>query len=870
MNKKIRNLDFGKIFTSHAFLLCFLMLIMLFLRIVPFYHTVFTSWPGTYGNFVNFASDDAVYHMRIVHNTLGHFPWRVFFDPFTYFPYGSQVHFGPFFTFIIAGSAWVLGFGHPSVELVNIVGAYLPPILGALCLIPTYFIAKKLFGKNAAFLAALVLTFLPGAFFQRSTLGFADHHVAETLFSSLSFMFVFYAFDARETERGSGKFWLYSLLAGFFFGIYLLSWPAALMFAGILFIFLLVMFISDTWRRRSTNYLLVLATGFYLPAMLMVLPYALMNPRLQLGYYSWTQPLVLLLLFAAILFCFLLANLSKTRRWHYILFSLLTSASVFGLTRWLFPEFARIISGGIQMLFTPKLGMYTVSEVWPAIIDPVTESFTLHTLWLSLFWALPCSLVAIPMFCDKALREGLPKDFLLAIWSILILFATAAQQRFAYYFAINAALLAAYVFNILFNCISEGSALGFIKNSKMRPCSQFILLGVLALAIIYPIFRQDVFSCAPRITKEWYEALIWLKTNTPDPQGSKIQKDFNYKNGFYPIPRQLGNKYSYPSSAYGVVIWWDHGHQLTYIAERIPNANPFQEGIIEEKNPNIGVAPFFTALDESTAVQNLDAMGSRYIVVDNDTVSRQYYAMRIWETNRTGDLGEENRTVQGDKSVLEALTKLHRSKGLELPMDKDVVRNSMLDRLYYQDGNSFSHLRLVYESTGDYVLNAKYLDPKTGQINHNYRLTNGNYAYLAEISKRAQKLTWLDEKQKNALIYDAKEPVHWIKIFEKVPGAKITGSAPENTEVSLSLVLLTNSGRVFIYKQKNKARSGQYEFTVPYATEVMRGVGYAYDVVPLTRYSVKIGTTEELVAVREEQVMHGETVANIIASEKAL
>jgi len=865
MYKKIRDFDFNKLFTSHTFLLFLLMLIMLFLRIVPFYHTVFTPWPDSYGNFVNFASDDAVYHMRIVHNTLGHFPWRVFFDPFTYYPYGSQVHFGPFFTFMIAGGAWVLGLGHPSVQLTNLVGAYLPPILGALCLIPTYFIAKKMFGRNAALIAALVLTFLPGAFFQRSTLGFADHHVAETLFSSLAFMFVFYALDARESKQRRGRLWIYAILSGFFFGIYLLSWPAALLFASILFVFILAMFISNSWRRRESNYLLVLAAGFYLPAFFMVLPYAFINSRLQLGYYSWTQPLILLLLFTAVLFFCLLAELSKEKRWHFPCFLVLVILAVSLCTHLFLPGFASIITGGIKLLFTPKLGMYTVSEVWPAIIDPVTEGFTLRALWLGLFWALPCSLIALPIFCDKAFQEGSPKNFLLAIWGILILLATASQQRFAYYFAINASIFSAYILNILFNKIYEGKALVFIKNANMRFTCKVVCYGLLALVIVYPLFRQDVVSCAPRITKEWHETFMWFKAHTPDPQGTKPPTSFEYKNGFYPIPIQLNKKYPYPPSAYGVAIWWDHGHQLSYIAERIPNANPFQEGIVDDEDPNIGVAPFFTALDESTAVKNLDNMGSRYIVVDNETASRQYYAMRIWETNKTGDLGEESRVAQGDKSALKVLTKIHRSKGLELPMDKDVVRNSMLQKLYYQDGNSFSHLRLVYESTGDYVLNAKYIDPKTGQIDRNYRLTNGNYAYLAEISKRAQQqLAWLDEKQKNALIYDAREPVHWIKVFEKVPGATITGSAPENTEVKLSLVLLTNSGRVFTYRQKTIAHLGQYEFTVPYATEVMRGVGYAYDVVPLTRYILKIGAQEELISVREEQVMLGDTIRTVL------
>ena len=93
--------------------------IMFFIRTVPIHHLIFTDWPSGYGKYVQFSADDAVYHMRFVHNTIHHFPWRVFFDPFTHFPFGSQIHFGPLFTLIIATVALVAGLGHTTPELIN-------------------------------------------------------------------------------------------------------------------------------------------------------------------------------------------------------------------------------------------------------------------------------------------------------------------------------------------------------------------------------------------------------------------------------------------------------------------------------------------------------------------------------------------------------------------------------------------------------------------------------------------------------------------------------------------------------------------------------------------------------------------------------
>src|SRR3972149_12113848 len=199
-------------------LLIIFAIIMLFVRIAPTYPIIFTDWLGDYGKFVNFAADDAVYHMRLVHNTIYHFPLRVFFDPFTHFPYGNQVHFGPLFTLIIASAALIAGLGHPTPELLNIVGAYTPVVMGVLCLIPLYFIACTLFGKTAAIITVFILTFLPGEFLQHSNLGFTDHHVAEVLFSTITCAFLIYAL----TIKNNRNFLIYSLFSGISFGLFIL------------------------------------------------------------------------------------------------------------------------------------------------------------------------------------------------------------------------------------------------------------------------------------------------------------------------------------------------------------------------------------------------------------------------------------------------------------------------------------------------------------------------------------------------------------------------------------------------------------------------------------------------------------------------
>jgi len=69
------------------------------------------------------------------------------------------------------------------------------------------------------------------------------------------------------------------------------------------------------------------------------------------------------------------------------------------------------------------------------------------------------------------------------------------------------------------------------------------------------------------------------KKTHPNPQGKIIDKNFDYTSGYYPTPQNLNTHYNYPESAYGVMSWWDQGHQITYIASAFPMQHHFKMGL---------------------------------------------------------------------------------------------------------------------------------------------------------------------------------------------------------------------------------------------------------------------------------------------------
>ena len=209
------------------FILCS---ISLYIRIALPYDQIFRD------GWVAFKGVDPYYHMRLVDNILHHFPHHIAFDAYTFYPHGASALFRPFFHWLVAAVAWIVGFGSPSQHTINLVGAYIPPILGTLTIIPVYFIGKELFNRWAGVISAALVVILPGEFLNRSLLGFTDHHVAESLFTTITILFLILAVKkARESEISFAHLinrdWatilkplIYTILAGVFLGIYLLTW----------------------------------------------------------------------------------------------------------------------------------------------------------------------------------------------------------------------------------------------------------------------------------------------------------------------------------------------------------------------------------------------------------------------------------------------------------------------------------------------------------------------------------------------------------------------------------------------------------------------------------------------------------------------
>ena len=798
-------------------------LIALYIRTIP-KAGVFLS-----NGFVRFGGNDPWYHLRNVEVIVHNFPHMPWFDAYTSYPNGYPQLFAPLFDMLLATIIWVLGLGNPSQDLIYKVCAYYPAFLGALVVIPTYFAAKWVFDRRVGLLAAILVAIAPGQFLSRSMIGFNDHHIAETLFSTITAMFIIMALKiAREhpitfENFRNGNFESlkpalpYLVLSGVALGAYSLAWVGAIFFCFIIGIYLTVQHIIDHMHKRSTDYLAVSGIIIFLIPLLMVL----MVPNLSSRALLLKGLLAGIIAFPLFTLISIELNKRKLEKYYYPLSIVALSIAVIILAKAFSPSAYALIAS-MASYFMRTGGGLTIAEASPLL--SVGGVFSLQPLWYYFAAGAYISFIALIFLAYEAItKKNTQEKTFLIVWSFMIIWAMLQQNRFAYYYSVNVAILAGYFgIKILdfaeWNILTDDFKRKVKSSTDLQPFVQksvkiwhILSVVLVVLLLIYPSYtlamQQSQGVGGPG--GQWLEAVGWMRYNTPDP-------GLDYY-GNYPIP-PTGEKFQYPDTAYGVMSWWDYGHWIEVIGRRIPNANPFQSGIggrrnsLDEENQP-GASTFFTAPseEEATAVLEVihpdpDKAGARYIVSDVEMATGKFHAMTAWTLDKA-NYYIPVQTSQGTQNV---------------PGPR--YFNSMEARLHIFDGNGLKQYRLVHESPAGYSAETGYKNIYNQLFGGSIPETNTGY----------------------------------VKIFEYVKGATIKGTASANETVAINTTIRTGLGRTFEYSQTTSG--GAYEFTVPYSTEGPVPGQTQFDTRPVGAYIISYGNVTKEVRVGEMDVLDGNTI----------
>lgn len=820
---------------------------------------------------------DSYYQWRTIEWTAENFPNTLPYEVYTGFPSGTYVgQFGTLFDQLIVTVAMIVGLGDPSSETLFTVALLSIPVMAALVAVPVFYMGRRLGGTVGGLVSIVVLSLFPGSFLSRSIVGQLDHHVGEVLFMAIAVLAMMVALRAGERDKPIYELlvdrdWatlkapmIYSALAGLAISLYVLVWPSGVVLVGVLAIFFTVQLCLDHVRGVSPDHIaFVGAVSMGVTALIMAL--FIEEWSASATSFGYVQPVAALLVGLGCVFMAWLArqwdNRDLERRYYPAAIAGLILVAFVGIALAL-PDLFATISDNLVRRLVPFGGVDTDATIVEA---QRPENFlSAHVLdeFGAAFYTMVVGIVLL-LLRPYLGREYRTEHTFLIVWALFLTSMAATQVRFAYYLALPVAVLNAAFIADIAHIINLDLKHG-LESVKQIETYQIIVVGMVVLLVFASIplaaagpwqvtgDNPDAGSPEPRPSADamlWEGSNEWLAENTPEPGnygGADNASELGYYDTYeYPD----GEDYDYPQGAYGVMSWWDYGHLITTQAERIPHANPFQQNaesasayltadseergemILETINSDADV-DWENVSDEEleTALEEADTGNEemRYVMIDSSMAGGKFGAITQWTGPDYQEYALPADYESGDSITTEDLED-------DYVTDESLYGQTMLSKMYFENGHNMEHYRLVHENTdgasqfisyaimdGDEVL----VEDGQPQIGVNIQFSESIRTQLSQIQEQSPyDVQIIDQRAGPGL-----------KTFERVEGATITGTledeelaADDSAMITATLELETADGRTIGYAQEADIQDdGSYELTVPYSTSGDLGVEDGY------------------------------------------
>lgn len=736
---------------------------------------VFTSWG------IRLSGNDPWYYLRLIEYTVSNFPNRIYYDTFTNYPHGTYVHFGSFVVYLT--SILTLITNQPAI----VVSAFVPVIASALLPLAVYLFATSTFNERVGVLSALLIAIIPGQLLNRGSLGFNDHHIWEVFFMTLTLGLFMYSIRISNNR----KLWIiYSTLTGISLWLYFVTWSPAFWLVILITVVVFIIRFDDMILQtdHSKTYIntaiimLSVCTVLYLPL-------SFIYPHFSATRYS---PLQLLVLVSSLVSLLILTRYIRTKKQFVTYVALIiTILAIVSIT---FPS----LYTGIPRLYRHGGGL-TIAEAQPFFM--MTGQFSLYPAYLNFALTFFFAILAYFILLYRIINRDMD-SFLPLIWGMVLYIALISQNRWAYYYGVVCAVYTSLVLDVILTRYKFYEHLHNLVTGYRHKISysSIVLCILLIIVVFYPTYTvaYEQSKASGPLNYAWYESLTWMRNNTPN-------KDL-YEKLYY-----FSTTDTHLNNTYGVMSWWDYGHWITAIAHRIPNANPFQQGIGGGSNP--GASTFLLSTTEDDAIRISDELGTKYVITDIEMTMGKFHAIVAWAYDSVSAVnkyfigaGYVHINSQGELAI--AMNKYQippNSKFIAQSLiPNDNYYKTMLIRLHLLDAYNLRHYRLIFES-----------DP----------ISPNNYMGFQEI---LYKLIYNNVYNSNI---DISGTSGYVKIFEQVKGATITGYTDSN-EVMIKTTIKTNKGRIFTYQQTTKPINGTYTFIVPYTQDT------TYPVKAITPYTI--------------------------------
>ena len=501
---------------------------------------------------------DTYYSVRQIEVMTNNFYQYNWYDPFTSYPKGRTVDWGPLFA-IFASSLCMLFGAHTFLQIYSI-SSLASPILSIFIIPIVYLLGKEIFDSKAGLIASGLMTVISFQYFIVSSYtGWIDHHIMEVFFTTL--FFLTYLYSLR-------KHFLFSVLSGVILFLALItSTTTIICLVIILFYIILISF------TENNNTLVSTTIPFVVSIFLLFIFGFVREPGFSLIQYSIGVIYVQIAIVIIAITVFLFSKITKL--YPRLLWGIpLGVAGICALIIEICPPVRAIADQSISLIFGNSQYTSVVTE---------TSNWSIIGMWSS--FNMSIILMICGIFILIYYRNN--KTIFLLIWLSLMLFLTILHQRFQYYLTIPLAITTGI-------CISDS------LNWKVQWGKWLIILltvGCVAVSAYNDV--NYVVNNDDRLSNDWVLTMEWIQENTEDT-------GINYYGDY--------TDFNYPNQSYSVIAMWDYGHWITTLGHRIPVANPFQDGVVETTS-------FFFSRNESEANEIIKRVNGKYVIVDDNMLN---------------------------------------------------------------------------------------------------------------------------------------------------------------------------------------------------------------------------------------------------------
>lgn len=530
---------------------------------------VWAPWDDVLGGErVNFLETDAWYHVRLAESQVRNFPHRVTEDPYAA-PDGQYVAVAPLLDSVIATTAFIAGGKQASTESIERIAALVPALVGVLAVAAVWALATIAFDRRAGLIASLLAAILPGHFLDRTLVGFVDHHALEVVLAMATMGAIVHGTAAA---------------AGVFLGLYLLAWASGAYFVSIIAVWIVVTAAIAPSRREMAGRFTATMAAFALAIVVVFQDPAMFRYNTQVAALVGLMALSLAVVFFA-------NQLGKA-------ISVIAVVAVVALgVVWLaLPELFQQVASDLRR-FMPDATRMAVLEARPLFL--YSGNWDWWQPWLFFRSGFYVGLIAVVALAISTLRSRRVDHLLIVCFTVANYLATLGQNRFGYYLVPATAVVIGW----LSARMLDWAGVPHADNPKPAVKARMPFQRELAIVAIAGIFVAPNIVPAAITTRRaggmaqyWFDAMQWLRTETPEPFGSA---DYYYA--------RYGK--TNPLASYSVMNWWDQGYWIIQTAHRVPISNPTQNGAPK-------AAAFLTSTDANAAVASLAGDRVKYVVVD--------------------------------------------------------------------------------------------------------------------------------------------------------------------------------------------------------------------------------------------------------------